>query len=203
MAGYEKVVFATCEKCKNTFNASLFLFNSVNADVKQGIYEDFINDRLNLIKCNDCKSIFIYERPFVAYSISKQYAIYSNQSLTNKSLRFGRKNIYKMFGCNNMRFRIVDFQCEVSEKVRIFESNLCDIKIEKIKHILFDETYFKNKQDNIVLFKEIIDDQLIFEYRDYLQNVIETKSILLKEYTNLQDETDNSSNVGYVEWKRI
>lgn len=203
MSGYEKVVFATCEKCKNIFNASLYLFNSVNADIKQGIYEDFINDRLNLIKCNECKSKFIYERPFVAYSISRQYAIYSNQSLTNKSLRLGRKNIYEMFGCNNMRFRIVDFQCEVSEKVRIFENNLCDIKTEKLKHIIFDESYFKNKQDNIVLFKEIKDDMLIFEYRDYLQNIIETKTVSINEYSNMQDETQSSSNNSYVEWERI
>ena len=108
-----------------------------------------------------------------------------------------------MFGCKNMKFRIVDFQCEASEKVRIFENNLCDIKIEKLKHILFDESYFMNKQDNMVLFKEITDNQLIFEYRDYLQNVIETKFVSVNEYTDIQDETDSSDNVSYVEWKRI
>jgi len=203
MAGYEKVVFAICEKCKNTFNSSAFLFNSVNVDIKQGIYNDFINDKLNIVKCNHCQSIFIYERPFVAYSISKQYAIYSNQSLTDKSLKHGRKSIYKMFGFSNMKFRLVDFQCEASEKVRIFENNLCDIKIEKLKHILFDESYFKNKQDNMVLFKEIKDNLIIFEYKDYLQNVIETKSVLLDEYNNISVEEIDINNSSYVEWKRI
>ena len=203
MAGYEKIVFAICEKCKNTFDTSSYHFNSVNTDIKQGIYDDFINDRLNLIKCHHCKCTFIYERPFVAYSVLKQYAIYSNQSLTNNSVNFGRKNIYKMFGLNDMKFRVVDFQCEVSEKVRIFENNLCDFRIEKLKHYLFNESYFKNKQDNIVLFKEIKDNMLIFEYKDYLQNLIETKTASIEEYNRIPNQYEYTNNTSYIEWKRI
>ena len=43
---------------------------------------------------------------------------------------------------NLPKFRLVSYQCEVSEKIRIFESGLNDYMIEYIKYKHFDKKYF-------------------------------------------------------------
>ena len=68
---------------------------------------------------------------------------------------------------------------------------------------MFNESYFKNKQDNIVLFKEIKDNMLIFEYKDYLQNLIETKTASIEEYNRIPNQYEYTNNTSYIEWKRI
>ena len=69
--------------------------------------------------------------------------------------------MFGMFGISGMRFRLVNYLCEVSEKVRIFELGLDDIKIEHIKFDNFGEEYFADKSDKILLFKEIFDNDIV------------------------------------------
>ena len=177
MSSFERCRSAICEKCDKQFMKSFTVYNSLNLDYKSTYKDLFTDDKLNVVKCPHCKSSFVYERPFIAYSIHKGYAVYAIPSLDENFLYHGKKELYDIFKIPSMKFRLVNYLCEVSEKVKIFEYGLNDLSIEYVKNKFFDQHYFSDKKNNMLLFKEIDGDNIVFEYRDYLGNVIETHFI--------------------------
>lgn len=200
MAGYEYSFSVLCENCKEEFRHRMMICSSVNTDASSGMVSDFLNDRLNLVTCPHCGASFVYERPFVAFAIKKKYAILVDGSLDGKSKIFGRARLYEMFS-PGMRFRRVDFLCEAAEKARIFELGLDDAAIDRLKRTVFDDSFFADKREAMVLFRSAGDDAIMFEYRDYLGNVIEERSVAMSEYQPT-DDGDNCISDGLILWKR-
>lgn len=200
MAGYEYSFSVLCENCKEEFYHRMMLCSSVNMDAASGMVSDFLNDRMNLVTCPNCGANFVYERPFVAFGIKKKYAILADGSLDGKSKIHGRARLYEMFS-PKMRFRRVDFLCEAAEKARIFEAGLDDRATDVLKRKVFDASFFADKRDAMELFRSADDDTILFEYRDYLGNVIEERSVAMSEYL-LPDDGDNCISDGLILWKR-
>ncbi len=200
MAGYEYSFSVLCENCKAEFNRRMMLCSSVNMDASSGMVSDFVNDRLNTVTCPHCGASFVYERPFVAFSVKKRYAILADGSLDGKPKIHGRARLYEMFGLN-MRFRCVDFLCEAAEKTRIFELGLDDRATDRLKRRLFDDSFFADKREAMVLFRNADDDKMVFEYRDYLGNIIEERSVAMDEYLPT-DDGDCCISDGLILWKR-
>ncbi len=200
MAGYEYSFSVLCENCKEEFSHRMMLCSSVNMDAASGMVSDFLNDRLNLVTCPHCGASFVYERPFVAFGIKKKYAILVDGSLDGKPKILGRARLYEMFSLK-MRFRRVDFLCEAAEKARIFELGLDDAAIDRLKRTVFNDSFFADKREAMVLFKSADDDTIVFEYRDYLGNVIEERSVGMSEYSPSGEE-DSCISDGLILWKR-
>lgn len=187
MAGYEYSFSALCENCKTEFTKHMMLYSSLSVDADSALVKDFLNDRLNVVVCPHCGKSFVYERPFVAYSIAGRYAILADASAGGHSKIMGRARLYDMFALD-MKFRLVDFMCEVSEKVRIFNDGLDDREINRIKRLAFDESYFADKREAMVLFEKFEDGDMIFVYKDYLGNELERRRISLDQYHNSGDD---------------
>ena len=56
--------------------------------------------------------------------------------------------------------------------------------IEYLKYKHFDKKYFLDKRESILLFKEITEDSLVFEYRDFLGRVLEILTLSKSVYDN-------------------
>ena len=204
MASYEQVIQVICENCYRTFINPFRIYTVTNVDYKSNLLDKLLTDNLNKATCPKCGAVFTYERPHLAYSLSKGYAVYSacNQDLHSKLS--GRHRLYDMMSYTNMRYRLVDYIFEVAEKVRIFELGMDDISIEKVKHVHFGSEYFADKRKNVLLFKGTENDNMIFEYADFLGKVLETRKIPITEYpaVNPSHEPDAYEN-GFVVWTKI
>ncbi len=204
MAGYEYALGVICGECEKHFVKAFSIYNVTNTDYKSNIVNKLLTDRLNKVTCPFCHATFTYERPHLAYSLNKGYAIYAGCNTAETRYICGSKRLFEIFGINTMRFRLVDFLCEVAEKVRIFESGLDDISIEKLKAVNFGEEYFADKTFNILLFKCIENDNIVFEYCDSLGNVLETHNIPYEQYRSLDEhQQPEPFEDGYVIWTKI
>ena len=204
MAGYEHAFRVICEKCGKSFDKEFRIYTVINTDFQSNLVEKLKSDKLNTVTCPCCNAVFTYERPHLAYSLSKKYAINALCSYTGGFKHLGRSHMFGMFGISGMRFRLVNYLCEVSEKVRIFELGLDDIKIEHLKFDNFGEEYFADKSDKILLFKEIFDNDIVFEFRDDVDNVLETYRIPFEEYNNCCDlPQPPTQHNGAILWSKI
>ena len=199
MAEFEYANKTICEACSKIIDKDVTVFTVVNLDNRGSIADKLINEQLNLITCPHCGKTFIYELPFVAYSFNSGYSIFALPSYDKNSLISGKSRLFELFGINMTKFRLVNYLCELVEKIRIFESGLSDYIIEDIKLNNFDKKYFEDKRENILLFKEINDNMLVFEYRDYLGNVLEVLKLPASVYTDEHKYKD----IPYTETDKI
>lgn len=184
MAEYERANSIICESCEKRFFKHINVFTVANLDRIGSIVDGLLNETLNKVKCPLCKESFTFELPFVAYTLKRGYAILALPSNNESFYISGKYDIYRIFRINLPKFRLVSYQCEVSEKIRIFESGLNDYMIEYIKYKHFDKKYFLDKRESILLFKEITEDSLVFEYRDFLGRVLEILTLSKSVYDN-------------------
>lgn len=204
MSAYEFATSAICERCYKSFNVNTTIYNSLNLDFTSSYANKLVNNSLNRVICSHCKTEFTYERPFVAYSFINKYAIMSDFSCNDKIIRHGRSYLFDLFKIANMKFRIVNYMCELSEKVRIFNSNLDDYKIEYVKYTHFGDEYFNDKQNRILLFKEIQNDNILFEFCDDIDNVLERHYIPYSEYEKFDLNTvETFRSDGLINWYKI
>ena len=204
MAEYERANITICENCKTLFRKHFDVFTVINLDTKGYISDNFRNQKINKVTCPHCDKIFTYELHFLAYSLKKGFAVLALPGCKEQTYVSGKKCLYDIFGQKMPLFRLVNYQCEVAEKVRIFESGLDDFKIEYLKHKFFDSKYFEDKTLNILLFKEKDGENLIFEYRDFLETLLETLTIPFEEYEkiNVNYNTDSNSDDN-IKWIKI
>ena len=197
MAEYERVNITTCENCKMQFRERFNVFTVINLDTKGCIADNFRNQNINKVTCPHCGRIF-------TYSLKKGFAVLALPYCNERTYFSGKRHMYDIFGQKIPVFRLVNYQCEVAEKVRIFESGLDDYKIEYLKHKFFDHKYFEDKTQNILLFKEKEGEYLIFEYRDFLETLLETISIPFDEYNKINIVNDNRNNLSdKIQWRKI
>ncbi len=182
MALYELALGAICGECGNDFIKSFRIYNVTNTDYRSNITDKLLSYDLNKITCPKCNKTFTYQRPHLAYSLKKGYAVYGICQPDIRSLTSGRYRLFEMMNVNNIKFRLADYLCEVAEKVCIFENGLNDISIEIVKHRQFPQHYFENKTENILLFKGIEDENMIFEYINSTDEVLERHKIPVCEY---------------------
>ncbi len=201
MPGYEYTFKGICERCHKFFNVSTTICNSINTDFASSYFDNLLNNKLNRVTCEHCKTEFTYERPFIAYSFNNKYAVMADFDCKGKVIQSGKSYLFDLFKISGMKFRIVNYMCEVSEKVRIFNANLDDYKIEHIKRTHFGDEYFNDKANKILLFKEIQNDNILFELYDDVDNVLEQHHIPFKEYENCNlcfDELTQTD--GLINW---
>ena len=204
MPSYECAIEAICEKCEKTFRINMTIFNSLNLDFSSSYSDNLLNNKLNRVTCPHCNVEFTYERPFIAYSMNNKFAIMADFHCTNTVSSFGRKYIFDLFKIDGMKFRIVNYLCEVSEKVRIFNAKLDDIKVEQLKVKHFGNEYFNDKSNKILLFKEICDNELVFHLYNDLDEVLDTFKIPYSEYEKCDYgfKCDYETN-GFINWYKI
>lgn len=190
MASYENAYRAICQKCKKSFDLDLIVVNSVNIDFAGHYREKLLNNTINRVICPHCKCNFTYERPNIAYSFKHKFAVLCNFDFDEKVYCCGNHYLFEMFKINNMKFRIVNYMCETSEKFRILLSGLDDFKIEYLKYKFFDKDFFTDKTNKILLFDKISDDQMLFNLYTDTDEIIKTFSIPYVEYLNLSFNYD-------------
>ena len=204
MSVYEIAMGAICDECGNCMNEPFRVYNVINTDYKSHIKDKLISDNINKVTCPKCHSTFTYEHQFLAFSHKKGYAVFGICQPEIRTLTCGRNRIFEMMNIRNTRFRLVDFLCEVAEKIVIFESGLDDISIETVKHRNFSESYFADNSDKNLLFKGIDNDDMIFEYINCLDKVLETHRIPLSEYPKTaSDYEPETLKDGYILWTKI
>jgi len=204
LASYENAYRAICQKCKKSFNLDLIVVNSVNIDFAGHYREKLLNNSLNRVTCPHCKCNFTYERPHVAYSLKNKFAVICDFDFDEKVYCCGNHHLFEMFKINNMKFRIVNYMCETSEKFRILLSGLDDIKIEYLKYKLFDKEFFEDKSNKILLFDKILDENLVFSLYTDTDDVIETYKIPYDNYLGLCLNYNFSYNLnGKCLWYKI
>lgn len=193
-----------CESCEKTFYAPTIVHTVVCTDSAGTVNDNFINGCLNSIMCTECNKTFTYEIPMLVYSAKKSYAIVVLPSETKNVYVSKNSILNNILKLNINKFRLVNYQCEALEKVKIFESGLDDIIIERIKLNEFDKKYFENKNLHMLLFKEIYKDELIFEYKDFLGNIIETRNIAKELYNKMRFCSDTGHISGNkTNWLKI
>ncbi len=204
MSAYEYTIRAVCERCNEFFNVNTTIYNSINLDYTSCFSSQLENNCLNRVVCTNCKTEFTYERPFIAYSLKNKYAIMSDFNFTNQIKQHGRSYLLDLFKITDIKFRIVNYMCEVSEKVRIFNCNLDDYKIEYIKYSHFGDDYFNDKTSKILLFKQVINDKILFELCDDVDNILEQHYIPFDEYKkcNFKPKQVFDTN-GLINWYKI
>ena len=204
MSAYERMHLLICEKCEKNFFTDATAFTVVNLDAAGSISDDFRNEKLNLVKCPLCNTTFVSEMHFLAYSLKQGFAVLALPSAQDSCYIHGKPEIYEFFNMDIPKLRLVNYQSEVLEKVRIFETGLDDYIIENIKYKFIDKKYFEDKTENILLFKEMTDTSLVFEYTTFLGKVNEVFEIPKDEYnSSLTFEevklTDKRKNI----WHRV
>lgn len=203
VAKYELAYGTVCGECGKDFINPFYVYNVTNTDYKSSITDKLMLNELNKVTCPKCKSTFTYERPFLAYSLKKGYAVFGVCKQDVRSLLSGKQRLFEMMNIKNMKFRLADYLCEVAEKVCIFENGLDDISIEIVKNRHFSEKYFENNSDYYLMFKCIKDDNMIFEYINSTDDVLETHEIPMSEYpTPSEDYEPESIKDGYILWTK-
>lgn len=185
LSSYENAFMAICQKCDKTFDIKFTVINSINVDFKGTQRQKLLNNNINRITCPHCGCDFTYERPFVAYSFENEFAILTDFKFHGGKLYFGRKNLFDLFKYCNMKFRVVNYMCEVSEKYRIFNIGLDDYKIEYLKFKLFDAEYFNDKPNEILLFDKFTDDNITFNLYSDTDEILQTFNVPFEEYNKI------------------
>lgn len=203
MSKFVKTAFIICEKCKKQFKKEQFIYNVINLDFYSTFKNDFFEEKINNVRCPYCDTKFTFETEFLAYSPQKEFAIFAIPKNNDRVLMHGNKNFCQAFGTKITTTRLVHYMCEVLEKVKIFNSGLNDIKIEKIKLTYFDESLFADRDNYILLFDKITDDELIFYYKNYLGQIIDIYSIPIEIYNTININEIPYSDTHKIAWHRV
>lgn len=204
MASSEYVIGALCSECGNDFIKPFRVYNVTNTDYISSITTRLLTDKLNKVTCPRCNSTFTFELPHLAFSLNKGYAVYARYNQDIRSRLSGKCHLFEMMNIDNMKFRLVDYLCEVAEKVAIFESGLDDISVEIVKHRHFPQKYFENNSDYNLLFTGTDEEDMIFEFRNHIDTVLETHRIPLSEYIDFSEKYQPETfRDGYVVWTKI
>ena len=204
MALYEDTIGVICEECYHVFYKEFHVYNVTNTDYSGGFNEQLVSGKLNKVTCPKCKAAFTFERPHLAYSLKKSYAVYGICDPSVRRMTSGRWRMYDLMKVKDMKFRLTDYLCEVSEKVKIFDAKLDDIAIEILKHKNFPQKYFEDKANYNLLFAGIDNENMIFEYIHSTGKVIETHKIPMSEYQPTSGEYEPPYREdGYILWTKI
>ena len=204
MSGYEQTFEAICEKCNNIFQCNGIVYSSINMDFISNYSDKLRCDQLNRVVCTSCNAEFTYERPFIAYSFKNKYAVIADFRNNDVVCTFGRMHFFDIFDIKDFRFRSVNYLCEVSEKIRIFEAGLDDVTIEIIKIKNFDESYFSDKLNKILVFDKLENNMLYFKLLNDIDEVLECFQLPFDMYLSQTHKMRfNYNNDGQINWYKI
>lgn len=172
------LVGITCNHCMyQTHKRSETL---VMSDFEPQLREQLLNNMYFQMRCPQCGNLLYFQHPFCYVDKKHQFVILmkSKADITEKDLQLFNDR-------PNMRKRLVFHFEEIAEKIRIFENELDDRIIEKIKRSLYQryknarviEFYDMDKQSDTIWFR-IIDDEseemvcvLLDSYRNLYQKL--------------------------------
>jgi hypothetical protein len=170
-----------CEECDEYFFKYEFINNifDLDADPK---YADGL---FNRIKCPRCDTEFTYETPILVFSNTKRLLIcasVNNDGFININ---SLKRAFEISGSTDWTLRRCSFAMDAGEKIRIFNNGLDDGKVELVKLKCFDDYKNMDLTDNYITFENLRDNELVFTYRDFKDNILETRYISFEEYKTM------------------
>ena len=77
MSKFVKPALIICEKCKKQFKKEQFIYTVVNLDFCSTIKDEFLNGKINSVRCPFCDTEFTFETELLAYSLKKGFAIFA------------------------------------------------------------------------------------------------------------------------------
>ena len=183
-----------CEECDTYFFKYAFVQNEFDADADPSCMSGLINR----ITCPSCKTEFTFETPILMYSHTNRFLLcssFKNEQILNIT---SLKRALEITKCDKWRLRRCTYAMDAAEKARIFVLSLDDGKIELLKLKFFDDYKDMDLSDNYITFENITDDRLVFTYRDYKDNILETRYIPKDAYNSMPE-----TSLAPYEWHKI
>lgn len=170
-----------CENCHELFRDHIVITNIVDMDKDDTISKSVLTDLFNRVICPYCKTEFTYETPVLLFSFKMKVAILTMHSeITTNTGNFPL--LVKFAKANEWKFRLCDFFCTASEKMRIFKDGLCDASIELIKNSHFKEYAHMKLDEEYIAYDYSDSEFLYFSKRNDFDNVLEKMKIPYEYY---------------------
>ncbi len=170
-----------CEECDEYFFKYAFVTNVFDLDADPKCADGLFNR----IKCPRCDTEFTFETPILIFSNTKKLLIsasVNNDGLINIT---SLKRALEISKSTDWTLRRCSFAMDAGEKIRIFNLGLDDTKVELVKLKCFDNYRNMDLTDNYITFENIADNKLVFTYRDFKDNILETRWVSLEEYESM------------------
>ena len=181
-----------CQECLEPHIHNDFVIRSINLDDENNLNRDFLDLKLNRIKCPFCKNEYTFETNMVIFSPSHRFAVKVNPE-TYRSPDLAPDSVPEYVFQEKFRFREVNFQIEAIEKCRIFLDGLDDIYIEFLKYRFFEDKDTLPFDEINMIYTSRDSEFLYFTKYDYNNNVIDKFRIPVHLYdvTNINYPTEN------------
>jgi predicted transcriptional regulator len=159
----------TCPHCKNKFNIDIYPVINLQSDTD--LYDGLFSLDLFKIECENCKKVTMVEYDVLVVDMFKKYIIYLYKSGTletfnNQKDKFinslkNNENFIETF--NQLKYtRIVRSLRELLEKLLIFDYDLNDKIIVKLKQQLFNDDIIDKHKYTHLNFEKLDGQNLIF-----------------------------------------
>ncbi|MBQ4527410.1 MAG: hypothetical protein II998_04985 [Clostridia bacterium] len=162
-----------CQNCHIPFKSHAVLYNCVNYDIKNTMFDDFVSLTLNEVSCPHCNTKFTYEIPMVIISFRYQFAIKVNPAAFHSNIMSKQPPPFR-FLPTGFKFREVYFMIEAVEKANIFSKALNDIYIEHFKKYNFSNEEALPFDEANIIYTHSDNDFHYFEKYDCNNNLIES-----------------------------
>ena len=174
MSSQIQVFNLICQSCEKRIKLNMYFTTMINLDFISHDCRRFESGELNRVICPHCNSEFTAEIPMIIMSESLKFACVVFPELEQRGI--DAVTPPPTFLLPGFEFRIVRYQAEALEKLRIKNAGCSDVDIEYIKCVSFDsETalpfdeknlVFQYKDNNVYHFKQIdFNNSVIAEYQ--------------------------------------
>lgn len=158
----------TCPHCKNKFEVTVYPVINLQEDAE--LYEDLFSLELFKIECEHCKKVTMIEYNLLVVDMYKKYIIYLykdnldefNTTKENFFISLQSNEKFKSVLDELKYTRVVTSLSELLEKLLIFDYDLNDKVINKLKDELFLQKAIDNEKYTNLNFEKIEKDKLVF-----------------------------------------
>jgi hypothetical protein len=157
-----------CPHCKNKFEINIYPVINLQSDTD--LYEDLFSLELFKIECSSCKKVTMIEYDLLVVDMYKKYVIYLCKEADTTAYDFSENNLCRLFNVDNKSeiFNIIKYMrkvyslAELLEKLLIFDYDLNDKILVRLKKYLYDEGLVDNVRYPQLNFEKIEGQNLIF-----------------------------------------
>lgn len=158
-----------CPNCKNKFEINIYPVINLQSDTD--LYEDLFSLELFKIECKHCKKVTMVEYDVLVVDMYKKYIIYLYKSGTLEEFNDKKSSFIDSLKTNEkfveifkeLKYtRVVKSLSELLEKLLIFDYDLNDRIIAKVKQLLFEEEHIDKTKYTNLNFEKLDKQDLIF-----------------------------------------
>lgn len=179
---------AVCPNCG--FHQEVQYWGSINSDLNPELKARLMEGELNTYTCRQCSEVIQLGVAALYHDMSRGYMIYLLHD--KEQHRQAEKELAGFIAMlPNYRFRLVDQEIHLIEKIRIFEDGLDDRIVELIKMLILNQVLEAGQPPDLVLYSGLSESEgeptcdFIVRFRDHSESFQVSKK---DSYEPLQQE---------------